>query len=145
MGSRSKNSNNKVAQRSTAAVSSITAASYYGPIPPASEMAHYDEIHPGMANRIMLLAENQSTHRQKIESQAVKSNCVVSILGVCFAFIIAMSTLALAAYCFYLDKNGIGAFMGSFGLVSVVGAFIYGTRSNRQERREKWDKAQQNK
>ncbi len=112
-------------------------ASYYGPIPPASEMAKYEDIQPGMADRIMAMAEKQSEHRQNIEKIVITNDARKSLLGVVFAFIICMSCLIIAGLCFYWDKNGLGVFISSFGLTSVVGTFIYGTRSNRKEREQK--------
>lgn len=90
-----------------------------------------------MADRIMAMAEKQSEHRHNIEKIVISNDAKKSLLGVVFAFIICMTCLVIAGFCIYWDKNGLGVFIGGFGLTSVVGTFIYGTRSNRREREEK--------
>jgi uncharacterized membrane protein len=82
----------------------------------------------------MEMAERQSAHRQQMESTIIKTSSRNSTLGVVFAFIIAMTTLLIAGFCIYLNKDILGTFIGGFGIASIVGAFIYGTRSNRAER-----------
>jgi uncharacterized membrane protein len=102
-------------------------------------MAKYEEVCPGIANRIMAMAEKQSLHRQIIEQTAINASSRNSTMGVIFAFIIAMSTLLVGAYCIvFLNKDLLGTLIGGVGLGSIVGTFIYGTRSNRAEREGKW-------
>jgi uncharacterized membrane protein len=115
----------------------ITTASYYGPIPPASEMVKYEEACPGLPDRIMTMAEGQLTHRQEIELIAIKTSSRNSTLGVVFAFILAMTTLLIGGFCIYLNKDFLGSLIGSLGIGSIVATFVYGTRSNRLERQEK--------
>ncbi|MDR3280132.1 MAG: DUF2335 domain-containing protein [Synergistaceae bacterium] len=121
---------------------SITAArqvavSYFGPIPPASEMMKYEDACPGLTDRIMKMAERQSSHRQEIERIAIAASSRNSTLGVVFAFILAMATLGVGAFCIYLGKDILGTSISGVGLAAIVGAFIYGTRSNRAERETK--------
>jgi uncharacterized membrane protein len=137
MSSKSKK-NLPASQRTSNVAATRVAASYFGPIPPASEMAKYEEACPGLPSRIMEMAEKQSAHRQQIENIAIKASSRNSTLGVIFAFLIAISTLLIGAFCIFLDKDGLGTLIGSVGLASIVGAFIYGTRSNRAERESKW-------
>ena len=144
MGNRSKK---PVPNTKQAASSSLVAASlsahYSGPIPPASEMVKYEEVCPGMANRIMELAENQSKHRQKLESQVVRTACIVNILGVICALIIALASLWVCWLCIREGHTALGSSIGVLGIGGIVSAFIYGTRSNRQEREKKWEKIQE--
>jgi uncharacterized membrane protein len=137
MSSRSKQ-NSPARQRISSVAAPHVAASYFGPIPPASEMMKYEEACPGLPSRIMAMAENQSAHRQCIETIAIKASSRNSTLGVIFAFLLAMSTLCIGGLCIFLDKDGLGTLIGGIGLASIVGAFIYGTRSNRAERESKW-------
>ena len=46
---------------------------FQGPIPPPSVLEAYEKILPGAAERILKMAENQSTHRQEIEKIVVRS------------------------------------------------------------------------
>jgi uncharacterized membrane protein len=105
-------------------------------------MAKYEEICPGLSDRIMAMAENQIKHRQEIEHIVIKANSRNSALGVVFAFILAVLTLASGTFCIYLGENILGTFIGGAGLAAIVGAFIYGTRSNRIERETKYKLSQ---
>ncbi len=52
----------------------IIAASYSGPLPLSSELKNYEMIVPGAGERILKMAENESIHRHKIESDIVTAN-----------------------------------------------------------------------
>jgi len=55
-----------------------TMSIYAGPIPSADELAKYENILPGSANRILEMAEKQSRHRQNMESEMLKANINLS-------------------------------------------------------------------
>ena len=40
---------------------------FLGPLPPPEILAQYEQILPGSAERIMVMAENQAEHRQSLE------------------------------------------------------------------------------
>lgn len=88
------------------------------------------------------MAERQSSHRQHIEKWAVIGGTTLAHCGVFCAFGIALGTL----YCGYkLISAGhvaSGTIFGGLGLVGIVGAFIYGTQSRKEERLQKYSKNQ---
>jgi uncharacterized membrane protein len=129
-------------QHVTATQQVAVTASYAGPIPPASEMMKYEESCPGLPNRIMAMAEQQAKHRQELERTAIKAGSRNSTLGVVFAFILSLSTLAAGTFCIYLGKDILGTSIGGAGLAAIIGAFIYGTKSNRAERESKYKSSQ---
>ena len=92
---------------------------YSGPIPPASEMAKYEEICQGAANRILTVMEQQIQHRHKIEFLVIKSSLRDQLLGVVFAFILSMMTLAIGWYCIYTDKNILGTLLAELALLGL--------------------------
>ena len=47
----------------------MQAEAYSGPIPPASELEKYEKIQQGAADRIIRMAEKQSSHRQAMETK----------------------------------------------------------------------------
>ena len=110
------------------------AATYSGPIPPAEQLKQYEDICEGAANRILAMAEAQSLHRQSIESNVIKSNTRNSLLGVIFAFVLGLTTICGGMFLAYNGLPWPGALLGSAGLIGLVSVFIYGTRSNREER-----------
>lgn len=40
---------------------------FLGPLPPPETLAQYEQVLPGSAERIMVMAENQAEHRQSLE------------------------------------------------------------------------------
>ena len=117
----------------------VLATSYSGPIPPAEQLRQYEDICPGAAERILAMAEAQSRHRQGIQAIIVRSGARNSLLGVIFAFVLGLSTIVGGVF---LAFNGLawpGALLGSAGLIGLVSVFIYGTRSNKEERANKRD------
>ncbi len=53
---------------------SATEVHYAGPLPPATELARYDAVLPGLAGRIVKLAKANAAHRHALERSVVESN-----------------------------------------------------------------------
>ena len=49
---------------------------FQGPLPPPAILEHYDRIVPGAAARILVMAENQSKHRQVLERRVINTGSV---------------------------------------------------------------------
>ncbi|GEM_PF-864160 len=110
-------------------------ASYSGPIPPPQAMAFYEQICPGAANRILKMAEEQHTHRIKIENKVFPETMEVTRRGQIFAFIIALLTLAAIVFLGYIGMSLV-AFSLSLALgYGMVKTFLTG--QNEQEPKSK--------
>jgi len=96
---------------------------YEGPIPRASELKAYEEILPGAADRILRMAEQQSSHRQSIEKSAIKSNIENSRRGQLFAFIISMPVIIAGFILIMLNKDGVGIAVILTDLVALITVF----------------------
>ncbi|MHB8852382.1 MAG: DUF2335 domain-containing protein [Ignavibacteriaceae bacterium] len=97
----------------------------------------YEAILPGLADRIMKQAENQTAHRIELEKMVIKSDTRNSLLGIIFAFIIGAGGVAGGLYLTSLGMAASGLTVSGISLVSLVSAFIYGTNSRRKERQKK--------
>ncbi len=109
-----------------------------GPLPPPEFLGGYNEILPGAADRIIKMAEAQSSHRQDLEFYALKSDSRRSDRGLYAALIVALAGFALTAYVASLGQNWLAGFVGIGTLASIVGTFVYGTESKKQERQDKF-------
>jgi uncharacterized membrane protein len=101
---------------------------YQAPIPPSSEMARYEEVLPGAAERILAMAEKQSHHRQDIERRVIRADNFKSVLGSIFGFVAVIATLAAGVY---TALNGQPLFGGgiSLGGLAILGtAFFFSKR-----------------
>lgn len=108
-----------------------------GPLPAPQVLLQYNQIVPGAADRIIAMAEQQASHRQKLEQIVVKSGTRDSLLGLIFGLIIGLATEAGAVLCILNGHQGGGATLGISGLAGLVGVFVYGSRQRRQEREMK--------
>lgn len=115
----------------------LAVASFSGPLPPPEILARYNEAIPDGAERIMVMAELQNKHRMSLETRVVEADIRRANWGLAAGFIVAMVGLIVA----YLMVDGghttAGITIGSLDLVSLVGAFIYGTVSRRGERQQR--------
>jgi uncharacterized membrane protein len=113
---------------------------FSGPMPPPSLLEKYEAILPGAAERMMKMAENQSQHRHQIETKVIEGDIRNSRWGLRFAFVLCCAFLAAG---FILVREGHdlgGSIMSGTGLVSIVGTFIYGSRSKATELARKADR-----
>lgn len=133
------NLNNKSSQAVAARHQVAVSAEYHhsGPIPDPHTLRMYDEIMPGAANRIMVMAEEQAKHRKELERTVIRSRSRDSLLGIISGFLIALVTILSGVYVIVHGYEWSGTILGSAGLVGLVSVFIYGTSSNRKERESK--------
>jgi len=75
-----------------------------GPLPPAAEFEHYEQVLPGTANRILSMAEKEAEHRHKLEIKAADANVKIEIRGQYFAFITILLALAAVVACVALKQ-----------------------------------------
>ena len=114
---------------------------FRGPLPNPDHLAKYEEICPGLADRIVKMAENQAAHRQSIEKKVIASQTRDSFLGVIFAFLLGCTTIVAGTIITLNGYTFAGFSFGAAGLGGIVISFIYGTRSNRREREDKNEKS----
>ena len=112
----------------------IAVASYSAPFPPATEMERYEKVYPGFSKIVMERYVKQSDHRMELENKVIDSGIKNSKRGQIFAFILALLTISIGAFLIYLNKDvlGIVAILGA--LATLVGVFIYGNKSKKDER-----------
>jgi uncharacterized membrane protein len=112
-------------------------ASFSGPLPPPEALDRYNQIVPGLAERIVAMAESQSQHRQALERKVIDSNIRNERLGQVFAFFIAMTVVVGSLILLWHGRNleGLTGILGT--LVSLAGVFVYGRWSKRKELAEK--------
>jgi len=112
----------------------IAAATFSGPIPPPDILQKYDQILPGLAERIMKQAESQTAHRIEIEKRVINSDIINSRLGLIFGFILGIVGITGGIYLTSLGMAQSGLFISGGSLVSLISVFIYGSRTRRKER-----------
>jgi uncharacterized membrane protein len=93
-----------------------------GPLPPPEQLAQYEQIIPGAANRILTLAERQTNHRMEIISAQIRQ----SARGQWLAFILALCFLAGSIWVTLAGSQVVGGILGGATILGVVTIFITG-------------------
>lgn len=107
---------------------------YSGPIPHPDHLEKYEKILSGSADRIIGMAENQSTHRQKLENKVVDAEIKYKNKGQIFGFIIALICIIGGILMIFFGKNiqGFATLLGT--VVVLLGTFMYGNKNNNQNK-----------
>ena len=108
-----------------------------GPIPAPEILKAYDIVLPGLAERIVSMAEAQSAHRMELEKKVINGDVKRANWGLACATFISFLVLFLSGFLAYLDHEGVAAILAGLNISALAGIFIYGTKSRRQERKDK--------
>ncbi|MHB8836708.1 MAG: DUF2335 domain-containing protein [Candidatus Methylomirabilia bacterium] len=102
-----------------------------GPLPPPEDLARYNQVVPGFAERIVVMAESEISHRHSQESRSIdadvaanKSVLIERKIGQAMAFVIAMTVIGIGGFLVYSGHPIAGTIFGGLGLAPVVTAFI---------------------
>jgi uncharacterized membrane protein len=117
----------------------VEVSRYSGPLPKPEDLAKYEQVLTGSADRIIRMAEQQATHRQNLERVVVESNAAVQKWGLFCAFVIALSAIVGGILLSLKGMSGAGLASIISALVALVGVFIYGKSVQKRELKEKSD------
>lgn len=119
--------------RATRTVS--TAQLYSGPIPPAGQLAQYEDVLPGLADRIVGMAERNAAHRHSLEKAVVEGNVRAQARGQVCAFILALVVLGVGCWLLIEGKTGLGLWLMLGDVLALAGVFL-GARWMQKKERE---------
>lgn len=92
-------------------------------------LTDYSKILPNAPERILSMTEDELRHRRWLEKTALIGNLIIAHLGIVFAAILTLCFLVGGVICIMYDHDLAGGALISSALVSIVTAFIYGTRN----------------
>lgn len=111
------------------------AASYSGPLPPPEWLRQYEEVLPGIADRMMNLVESEvsnqhsaSAHRRKMEEQAVTGGITMAKRGQVGAWVLGLLFLVASVVLILSGHSVLGGVIGITDLVGIVVSFTVGLR-----------------
>lgn len=101
---------------------------FTGPIPPPDLLAEYDQILPGLAERIVTMAEGEANHRRGIQRRQMR----LAEGGLVSAFVISMTVILGGILLVHegATKEGIGSIIAALTALLIV----YLTRGKKQTR-----------
>ncbi len=108
-----------------------------GPLPSPDVLARYNEVLPGLAERLVQMVESQSRHRQELEKAVVNGNIQSEAPGQRYGLIVGLviGLGALAVVALGHEPAGVSVIIAE--LAAFAGAFIYGKRRQQKELEEK--------
>lgn len=83
------------------------------------------------------MAEEQSAHRKELERKVIESDISRSKWGQILGFAIAIIGLAVSGLVAIYGNAVAGSIIGVGTLASLVGVFMYGSKTRSKEREEK--------
>lgn len=111
--------------------------SFSGPIPPPEILVNYNNAIPDGAERILAMAEKQNEHRMEIEKTVISADILRANFGVVAGLIVAVLFGILSYLLIDGGREVAGLILGTGDLATLVGVFVYGTISRRNERKER--------
>jgi uncharacterized membrane protein len=108
-----------------------------GPLPSPEELAGYDQVLPGAAERILQTFEKQVEHRHFLERSAVLSGIQARSWGLGLGFFISIAGLGVSLALGLSGHEVAAGIVAAIDLTALAGVFVFGSQAQRSERREK--------
>ncbi len=97
-------------------------------------LREYNDVLPGVADRIISMAEQQETHRLFLEKTAILGDSRRAYLGLVAGLAVALTGFGVVAYVATIGQPWLGGLIGVLDIGSIVYIFIHGSRERREER-----------
>lgn len=106
----------------------VTEKHFSGPLPHPDMMKEYEAAHPGTADRILTMAEEESQHRHSIETTILSQEHEQTMKSQRNALFIAIMGLACAPLIIYITSDLIveilGSVLGGIPVLGIIFSFI---------------------
>lgn len=107
------------------------------PIPPAEELARYNEIFPNAAERLITRWEEQGDHRMALEKKVIGAGIIQSYMGIVFGAGICLAGISAGTFLAYHGKDISGLATIVTSLAILAGVFVYGKKKQESELADK--------
>jgi uncharacterized membrane protein len=105
----------------------ISSVSHHsGPLPPPSDLAAYETIQPGFAERIMQMAEKEQTKRHVSLDAYMEKEFSLKSRAQHYSMVAIVLLPVFAAFLAHLGDTKAAAAVICVGLLGIVGAFVTG-------------------
>lgn len=123
----------------------VVASQYSGPIPVPEAMEKYDQILPGAADRILKMAEQQTQHRQSLESAVIKGNLCHQRWGLIAGAVITIVAITAGTILALNDKDTAGL-ITILSMIGIdAGVFVFGRLRQEKDRAQKLTEIEETK
>ena len=118
-----------------------TIASEESVLPPAHEMEAYQRVDPRLVDFLMTTTKDEQVFRQLFAEKQLaaikedlKRSSSINRLGLVFAFILVLISIAATVFLLYLDKTVVGSLFGGASMVGLI--MIFAPRKNNASKEE---------
>jgi uncharacterized membrane protein len=98
----------------------VRAESFAGPLPPPVLLEEYEQALPGLAERIVMMAENEGSHRRGIECRLIR----LTEMGLLTGFILSLLAIGGGMFLVWADKGLEGLAPLILSIVGIVTIFV---------------------
>lgn len=106
------------------------ASSIFADLPSPEDLAKYEKIVPGGAERLIELAEQRVAHRQATERRALESEIKAGQVRTIIGFILALSVGVLGGMLLLQGSELAGLMLILIDAAALAGVTIYGRRTS---------------
>jgi uncharacterized membrane protein len=108
-----------------------------GPLPPPVVLEQYDNVMPGLANRIVAMAETTLAHDQEVQTKILDADIrasnrdhVYRSMGMVIALLALFGMLFLVAWLAHINKPYLAGLFSAVSIGVIIGKFIQGKIGN---------------
>lgn len=121
-----KSKNNTPAKKTQVTQQQITASQFSGPIPPPSILGDYDQVVPGAAERILIMAEKNADHQREMEKTALNEGVKATKRGQLYGLIIGLTAFLTVMFTSWIGCEKAASIVGGTTVVGLVAVFVIG-------------------
>jgi uncharacterized membrane protein len=103
-----------------------------GPIPSPKALAEYENVLPGLADRIMMMAESNASHIRKKEANHLNKYFFDKNIGRIIGSIIILTVLWLTKYAIDANMPILAGILGGTTVIGLATIFILGKKSSKE-------------
>jgi uncharacterized membrane protein len=104
----------------------VVSKSHSGPIPSAEELEHLERVKPGLAERVVVMAEKEQDMRHSATKEVISKEFSLRSNGQFLAITALLMLLIAVGYIAYLGDTKSAALLGGATIVAVVSIFVTG-------------------
>jgi uncharacterized membrane protein len=102
------------------------------PVPPAEMLMGYNSAFPDGANRLFSLVEDQSRHRQGLETTMIGGQLSLARTGQWIAAVLVLVLIGCGTFLAIKDHGTVAGTIFSTTVIGLAGTFIYGQQSQKR-------------
>lgn len=106
---------------------------YSGPLPMPEDLAKYDQVVPGAAERIIRMAEEEMKHRHENDNRMARSIIRTTVISIVFAFLSVIILSLIVFFALYSGYDKVAGVIAVGSIAAVAGVFIFFKKSKDKE------------